>query len=185
MRKFLFVATLFLGVLSVQAQEKVMDILMADGTSVRTRLAELQQISFLTLDNDSQGMLVKTLGGETTPVLFETHPVVTASGGRLIVKSSSADDIEFEISDIAEIRFGDAAGGAGIRIPQGFTFVLQDDGAVLRNIPATITPRVYSIDGRLLPAPPVMGGELRLNRETLGAGTFIVKVSTFSAKIQL
>lgn len=77
MRKILVVATLFLGVLSVQAQEKVMNVQKKDGTSAQTRVAELKQISFLTVDEGGQGLLVKTLGGETAAVLFEAHPVVT------------------------------------------------------------------------------------------------------------
>ena len=63
MRKILFVATLFLCVLSVQAQDKepVMDILKTDGTSTRTRVADLKQISFLTVDEGAQNLLSSTM----------------------------------------------------------------------------------------------------------------------------
>jgi hypothetical protein len=44
---------------------------------------------------------------------------------------------------------------------------------------------IYSIDGRSLPTPSFSNGELRLSRATLGTGIFIVKVGTFSTKIQL
>ncbi len=184
MRKILVVATLFLGVLSGQAQEKVMNIQKTDGTTAQTRVADLKQISFLTVDEGGQGLLVKTTGGETTAVLFETNPVVTISDGKLIVKSSSADAVEFEITDITEILFGDASDASAISKLEGFACVLQDGGVLLRGIPTGVKPRVFSIDGRSFPTPPFMGDELRLTRATLGTGIFIVKVGTFSTKIQ-
>lgn len=184
MRKTLAVATLFLGVLSGKAQEKVMNILKTDGTSTQTRVADLKQISFLTVDEGGQGLLIKTLGGETAAVLFETNPVVTISSGKLTVKSSSADAVEFEITDIAEILFGEASDATAISELKGFACVLQNGGALLRGIPKGIKPHVYSLDGRSIPTPPFSNGELQLNRATLGTGIFIVKVGTFSTKIQ-
>lgn len=185
MRKILIAVALSFGALSVQAQEKVMNIQKADGTCVQTRVADLKQISFLTVEEGGQGLLVKTLGGQTAAVLFETNPVVTVSSGKLVVKSSSADAVEFEISDIAEIQFGDASDETAISRHEGFACVLQEGGALLRGIPQGTVARVYSLDGRCLPTPPCHGGELRLSRATLGAGIFIVKVGTFSTKIQL
>ena len=184
MRKTLVVATLFLGVLSGKAQEKVMNILKTDGTSTQTRVADLKQISFLTVDEGGQGLLIKTLGGETAAILFKTNPVVTISSGKLTVKSSSADAVEFEITDIAEILFGEASDPTAIRELKGFACVLQNGGALLRGIPKGIKPHVYSLDGRSIPTPPFSNGELQLNRATLGTGIFIVKVGTFSTKIQ-
>ena len=185
MRKILVIATLFLGALSVQVQEKVMKVMKKDGTSAQTRVADLSQITFLTLEEGGQGLLVKTLAGETAAVPFETHPVVTISNGKLIVKPSSADAVEFEISDISEILFGDTSDATAISDLKSFACVLQDGGALLRGIPKGVKPRVYSLDGRRLTTPPVRGGELRLNRATLGAVIFIVKVGKFSTKIQL
>ena len=185
MRKILIVTMLFLGVLSGQAQEKVMKVMKKDGTSAQTRVADLKQISFLTLEEGGQGLLVKTVDGETAAVLFETKPVVTASNGKLIVKPSSSDAVEFEIADIAEIQFGDASNSTAIGELKSFSYVLQDCGALLRGIPKDVKPRVYSLDGRCLPTPPVQGGELRLSRATLGTGVFIVKVGKFSTKIKL
>ena len=122
MRKFIVLATLSLAALSGQAQdapqqvrfgasasEKVMNILKTDGTCTQTRVADLSQISFLTVDEGGQGLVVKTLGGETAAVLFETNPIVTISNGKLIVKPSSDEAVEFEITDIAEILFRKAS----------------------------------------------------------------------------
>lgn len=184
MRKILVGATLFLCALSGQAQEKVMNIQKMDGTNTRTRVADLSQISFLTLDGKGQGLLVKTLDDEMAAVLFETSPVVTVSSGKLIVKSSSSNTIEFEISDIAEIQFGDASEVTAITELKGFSCVLQDNGVALRDIPKGIKPRIYTLDGRSVPTPPFQNGELRLNHATLGKGIFILKVGEFSTKIQ-
>ena len=185
MRKIFVIATLFLGALSGQAQEKVMNVLKMDGTSTQTRVAELKQISFLTVEEGGQGLLVKTMGGETAAVLFETNPVVTVSSGKLIVKTGSADALEFEITDIAEILFGDASDASAINELKGFSCVLQDGAILLQDIPQGVTPRVYSLDGRSLPTPSFSNGQLRLSRATLGSGIFIVEVGSFSSKIRL
>ena len=185
MRKFLLVATLFASALAGQAQETVMNTHKKDGTTTQTRAAELKQISFLTVDEGGQGLIVTTLGGETATVLFEAKPVVTVGSGKLIIKPSAADAVEFEISDIKEIRFGDASDGDAVSTPRGFDFVVQEGGALLRGLPKGVKPRVYTLDGRSLPTPPVRGGELRLSRSSLGSGVFIVKAGSFSAKIKL
>lgn len=185
MRKILVLATLLLVAMSSQAQEKVMKVLKKDGTCTQTRVADLKQISFLTVDEGGQGLLVKRLSGETVTVLFETKPVVTVSDGKLIVKPTSSEAVELEISDIAEIMFGEASDPSSISEVEGFSYILQDRSALLKGIPRGVKPLVYSLDGHSLPTPNVVRGELRLSRATLGTGTFIVKVGKFSTKIQL
>lgn len=184
MRKILLAVTLLLCAFSCKAQEKVINIQKTDGTASQTRVVELDEISFLTVEQGGQGLMVKTLGGETVGVLFETNPVVTITNGKLRVKSS-AETVEFEITDIAEITFGDAREYTAITPVRDFSYVLQDGGALLRGIPEGVKPRVYTVDGRSIPAPAVAGGELQLNRSTLGSGVFIIKVGSFATKIKL
>ena len=159
-----------------------MNVQKTDGTTAQARVADLKQISFLTVDPGNQGLLIKTLGGETANVLFETNPVVTISNGKLTVKSSSASPMVFEIVDIAEIVFGKES--TAINDLKGFACVLEEGAVLLRGIPNGAKPHVFSLDGRSLPTPPFQGDELRLNRSTLGTGIYIVKVGTFSTKIQ-
>ena len=92
MRKILLVTTLFLGVLSSQAQEKVMTVQKKDGTSARTRVADLTQISFLTVDGIDEVMLEKlannavlrTKVNEVEEILFaDTAYNLNSSGNRL------------------------------------------------------------------------------------------------------
>ena len=182
--KILFAATLFLCALAGQAQEKVMNVLKTDGTTAQTRVADLKEIGFLTIDEGGKGLTVKTLGGETASVLFEANPAVTVSEGKLNIKPKAADAIEFEIDEIAEIVFGEVSDATAIKGTEGFAFVLQEGGAVLRGIPDGTMPLVYSIDGRRLPTPSFSNGEMRLNRATLGPGIYIVKVGTFSTKVK-
>lgn len=184
MRKTFVITTLLLATLTGHAQEKVMNILKTDGTTAQTRVADLKQISFLTVEEGGQGLLVNTQGGETVRILFETNPVVTISNEKVSVKST-AETVEFEITDIAEIMFGDATDPAGISTLKGFECVMQDGGALLRGIPEGVKPRIYSVDGRSIPTPTLTNGELRLNRTTLGTGIYIIKVGTFSTKIKL
>ena len=185
MRKTLVVASLLLGSLAAQAQEKVMNIQRADGTIAQTRVADLKQISFLALDAGTQGLLVKTSSGETTAVLFDTNPVVTVGNGALTITPDSTEAMTFEIADIAEIVFGDTPSSITLSKQQGVTCIWQASGVLLRGIPQGVKPRVYSIDGHSLPAPALHNGELRLSRATLGTGIFIVKVGTFTTKIRL
>ena len=117
-------------------------------------------------------------------VLFETNPVVTVASGSLSIQPSSEDAIQFEIADIAEIVFGDASSATPVNELKGFAFVLQDGGALLRGIPQGVKPHIFTIDGRSLPTPPFRDGELRLSRETLGSGVFIVRVGTFATKVR-
>lgn len=185
MRKTLLLVSLFLGILHSQAQEQVMNIWKTDGTSTQTRVADLKQISFLRVDGANQGMQVKTLGGETVAVLFETEPIVTVASGTLVIKPDSTEALEIEISDIAEIRFGDMPNSITSSQAKTLSCIMQDDGALISGISKGITPRVYSTDGRRLPVPPVSNGQLRLDRSTLGTGIFIVKVGSLSTKIML
>lgn len=185
MKKIFVVAVLLLAALSGSAQEKVMTVQKKDGTSADTRVADVKEISFLAVEAGSQGVLVKTQSGETAAVRFEANPVVTVANGKLNVRSSDADAMVFEISDVAEILFGDASEGMAIKAPEGLAFVVQEGGALLRGIPKGVKPRIYTMDGRCLPTPPLQGDELRLNRATLGAGIFIVKVGSFATKIRV
>ena len=184
-KKTLAGAALLLLSLAGQAQEKVMNILKTDGTSTQTRVADLKQISFLTVDEGGQGIMVTTLSGATAAVLFDTNPVVTVSKSKLVITPSTSDAVEFEIADIAEIQFGETSDPTAISTPKGFSWVLQDGGALLRDIPEGAEVRVFALDGRCLPAPSPRGGELLLDRATLGSGIFVVKVGDFSAKIRL
>ena len=77
MRKIFFVATLFVGLLSAQAQqaprskvrlnakasEPFMKIKKTDGTSSQTRMADLKQISFQSVEDNSEVMLEKLTNG--------------------------------------------------------------------------------------------------------------------------
>ena len=185
MRKILVVAALLLGTLSGLAQEKVMNVQKKDGTKDQTRVADLERMSFLTVEEGGQGLLVKTVGGETAAVRFEAHPVVTVSDGKLKIENNQVDGLEFEITDIAEILFGDASDSESIGEIEGFSYVLQKHGLLLRGIPEGVKPRIYALDGRCLPTPSINNGQLLLSRATLGNGIFIVKVGTFSTKIKL
>ena len=169
MRKTLFAALLSLCAFAGNAQEKVMNIVKTDGTRIQTRVEELKQISFLTVSEGGEGLVVKTIGGGTASILFEESPVVTIQKGKLTIKPKTTDAVEFEITDIEEIVFG---------------IILQNGGALLKGIPEGTEPRIYTIDGRTVPTPPLHNGELRLSRNTLGTGIFIVKVGTFSTKIK-
>lgn len=185
MKKLFFLLSLLLTAGLTYAQETVMNVQKTDGTTSQTRVADLDEISFLTVQQGGQGLIVKTIGGETVGVLFETNPVVSIARNKLTVKYDPSVKTEFEISNIQEILFGDASEFTGIKPVKSFSFVLQDGGAVIRDIPEGVIPQICTIDGRVLPTPQISGNELRLTRESLGSGVFVLKVGSFSTKIKL
>jgi len=63
MRQIFIVVTLFFGILSGQAQEKVLNVVKKDGTNSQTRVADVKQISFLNGDEDNQLMLKTLVNG--------------------------------------------------------------------------------------------------------------------------
>lgn len=183
MKRHFSILALFFGILSGYAQEKVMNIQKNDGTCVQTRVADLSQITFLTVREDNQGLQIKTLGGEVATVLFEGNPVLTVSDEKLTIKSSGKDALTFEIADIKEIVFCDTQSSLSSSKAECISCVVQKDGILFRGIPREAVPYICTLDGRGLPSPSVHNGEMKLNRATLGAGVFIVKIDGFSSKI--
>lgn len=185
MKNLLIISALMLASLPGMAQEKVMVVQKTDGTDSRIRVADLDRISFLSIDDSSRGISVKKTDGSTTSVLFSSKPVITIANSKLIVKPSAADPTEIELDDIDEIAFGDNLDAIDMTGSDSPAIEIASDGIIVRGIPAYAEPEVYSLDGRSLPAPKSVNGEMKLNRTTLGSGFFIVKAGSFSAKIKL
>ena len=161
-----------------------MNILMADGSSSQIRVAELSEISFLSVNDRKDCLLLSTKASGEVKILFESHPVITASRGKLqITLSSPSDTMEYEISDIAEIRFSDSASVNSIKRIPGFSMVVRQ--VLIRGIPQGVVPQAYTIDGISVPLPGISNGELMLSREALGRGVYVLKVGAFTTKIKL
>ena len=91
MRKILVVATLFLGTLSGQGQEKVMDVRKTNGTSTRTPVADLRQISFLNAEDTTMitrltnGAIFRTDVNEVEEITFaDTLYNLNSTGYRIL-----------------------------------------------------------------------------------------------------
>lgn len=189
MRKSIAFAAAALCALAVHGQEKTLCVQKTDGTCTLTRVAELSRISFLSVGDQGRQLVVRTTGdaGPVT-VELEDQPELTVAEGRLVVASRKAGEpVEIEIDNIAEIRFsqggtgiGDAGSGA-----QGITCVLQRGAALFRGIPEGAAVRVCTADGRSVAVPACPGGEMRLSRELLGRGIYIVRIGAFTTKITL
>ena len=119
MRKIYFVATLFLGVLSGQAQDKepVMNILKTDGTNTKTRVADLKQISFLSADEGVQEL----------------------EGNTMIMKFNNGAVFRNEVNEVEEITFADTTynfNSTGFRILEAGDLCWPED----RLLPIFLTP---------------------------------------------
>lgn len=186
MKKPLAIATLALCALVANAQEKTMCIHKTDGTYALTRVAELTKISFLSIDDPGKGLIVVTSVADPVSVLFEQQPEVTVSDGKLIVTSkSAANNVEIEIDNVTELKFGTPASLSIPDADMGIVCVLQPGAALFRSIPDGVAAEICSIDGRTMPAPAIANGELKLSADTLGAGIYIVRIGTFTAKVTL
>ncbi len=187
MKKLLAMATLALCTLSGFAQtEKTMCVQKTDGTYALTRVAELSKISFLSIGDPGKGLIVSTSVAEPVGVFFEDSPEVTVSAGKLIVASkSAASPVEIEIDNITEITFGTPASVSAPGRDSGIVCVLQSGAALFKGIPEGRVAEICGVDGRIVPAPAVTGGELRLDSDSLGKGIFIVRIGTFTTKVTL
>lgn len=187
MKKLYISAAMLLGVLAVNAQEKTMRVHNADNTYTLTRVSELSKISFLSIADKDRGVIVKTVNSEPVTVLFDKQPVISMEDGSMTVTSQSADSpVTIQINDISEIKFGTPTPTSitGTTV-KGVTCELLPGAALFRGIADGVRPMVCTIDGRILSAPSCDGGEMRLSRENVGAGIFIVRIGTFTTKITL
>ena len=119
MRKIYFVATLFLGILSVHAQDKepVMNILKTDGTNTKTRVADLKHISFFTVDEGVQELERSTM----------------------ILKFNNGAVFRNDVNEVEEITFADTTynfNSAGFRIMEAADLCWPED----RLLPLFLTP---------------------------------------------
>lgn len=186
MKKLLAIVTLALCAFIANAQEKTMCIHKTDGTYALTRVAELNKISFLSIDDPGKGLIVVTSVSDPVEVLFEQQPEVTVADGKLIVTSkSAADNVEIEIDHVNELRFGTSASLSIPDADMGIVCVLQTGAAMFRSIPDGMAAEICRIDGRTVASPSITGGELKLSADTLGAGIYIVRIGTFTAKVTL
>ncbi len=186
MKKCIIISAFILSALSGMAQEKVMNVHKADGSSSSLRVADLKNISFLTVDKDNTSLSIKKTDGKTTTILFESNPVMTISDGTLLIRSSAPEPTEIGIADIAEIAFGDGSNSINkVDKDDDLVCVVYDNGVTLRGIPTDVAPMIYTIDGRRIATPDCQDGELKLSRATLGGGIFIVKIGSFATKIKL
>ncbi len=186
MKKLLAIATLALCALVANAQEKTMRVQKTDGTYALTRVAELTKISFLSINDPGKGLIVATSVSDPVVMLFEQQPEVTVSDGKLVVASkSAADNVEIELENVTEIRFGTPASLSAPNTDMGIVCVLQPGAAVFKSISDGIAVEICRIDGRTVPAHAITDGELKLSGDTLGAGIYIVRIGAFTAKVTL
>lgn len=190
MKKIHALALLALCTTGMNAQEKAMRVQMTDDSYTLTRVSELSKISFLSIADHYKGVIVDTKEGEPVTVLFDARPVLTMKNGSLVMTSDAADSqLTIAIDDISEIRFGTATptsiDGTAAATTSGVTCVFGQGAALFRGIPEGIRPTVCTADGRNVPVDVCSGGEMRLSRETVGTGIFIVRIGSFTTKITL
>ncbi len=186
MKKLLAIAALALCALVANAQEKTMRVHKTDGTCALTRVAELTKISFMSIDDPGKGLIVVTSGSDPVAMLFEQQPEITVGDGKLIVTSkSAADNVEVELDNVNEIKFGVPASLSTPGTDTGIVCVLQPGAAVFKFIPDGAVVEICRIDGSAVPVCSITDGELKLSGDTLGAGIYIVRIGTFTAKVTL
>ena len=117
MKKFFSAAILSLFALTGMAQEKVIDIQKKDGTTTRTRVADLKQISFYPLDKDDQS--------QQPSIMF--------------MKLANGALMRNNMDDVRDITFADATfniNSAGFRIMESGDLYWPED----RLLPVFLQP---------------------------------------------
>lgn len=157
-----------------------------DGTYALTRAAEIDKITFLSIADPDKVLIVATATADPIAVLMKNQPEVTILQGKLLVSSKFDDTpVEIEINDITEIKFGETTSLSAPGKSEGIVCMLQPGAALFRDIPKGLNAQVCTVDGRSVPVPACVNGELRLSREAIGTGIYIVRIGTFTTKITL
>ena len=179
------VTALVMSVLAMNGQDKTMHVQNQDGTYASTRVAELAKISFISVADQGKGMIISSTTSAPVKMLFEERPEVTVSGSKIVFTTQSSTPLEMEMSDITDIRFGEAASLTATEQNEGIECVLGAGSATFRGVACDATVAIYTVDGRRVAAPSVSGGEMTLSRNTLEAGIYIVHIGNFTTKITL
>lgn len=134
----------------------------------------------------SSALIVTPVSGEAVRFVFEQEPEVSFVGSKLHVKTNEAGrTAEFEMDDIESLSFDTASGAAAAEAPgSGIVCTHRGESVVFSNIPEGTAAAVYTPDGKVV-MTAVAGGELTLDRSSLGAGLYIVRIGAFAAKVKL
>lgn len=116
-----------------------------------------------------KALVVHQKSGGTVEFAFSTQPVVTYSGGNLVVATSETT-VEYPLSDVEKFTFNEAT-----------------DAVERITAAANVAPQptlIYGVDGVLMRTlKPVADGSTPATLNGLPAGTYIIKNGTTKFKV--
>ncbi len=186
-KTFLTCLLLLLGSLSASAQQRMIRLHNADGTSTVASVGDINKMTFLSPGVDSRELTVVQTGGAQLKVNFINEPSIAFSEETLVVSSVGQDQpVTIEFDNLVEMTIGSAtaihdvdAGKSEIKCS------LSANEAVFTGISKGNKVMVYSQDGKLESIRQPQAGEVRLNRGTLSVGIHIVRIGRTVFKIHL
>lgn len=186
-RVLLFAAALSAALWTTASENRMIRLHNADGTSTVLCTDDVRKISFLAPDVDDKGITMHFTDGRFVTVYFCDEPSVSFGDGSVTLSSAGGESpVAVSFEDVAALTLGelasvcapgDAATGIGCRVlPEEVIFSGVPDGGVAE---------VFAVDGRVEGIYPAAAGEIVVQHNRLGAGTHIVRIGTFSVKINL
>ncbi len=186
--KNLFACLLLMwGFLPASAQQRMIRLHNADGTSTVASVGDINKISFLSPGVDSRELTVVQTGGAQIKVNFINEPSVAFNDGVLVLSSIGQEQpVTIEFDNLVEMTIGSATAIHGIDAGKSEVKCSLSAGeAVFTGIPKGCKVMVYSQDGKLESIRKPQSGEARLNRSTLPIGIHIVRIGGTVFKIHL
>lgn len=148
-------------------------------------MALLLMVIPLTEASESGGLQIELLSDEPVTFLFESQPEVSFAGDKLMVKSNdSSEPVQFEIDNVASIKFTKTSGIDDIASAAGITVSNTFDSIIFGNLPDDSQVIVYSLDGRAI-VNLRASGEYIFSKNSVNHGIYIVKINSFTTKISI
>ncbi len=169
------------------AQQRMVRLHNADGTSTVASVGDINKISFLSPGVDSRELTVVQKGGAQLKVNFINEPTIAFADGVLVLSSIGQDEpVTISFDNLVEMTIGSTTAIHGISANVGeIKCSLSAGEAVFTGIPKGNKVMVYSQDGKLESIHQPQSGEMRLSRGIVPVGIHIVRIGGSVFKIHL
>lgn len=131
------------------------------------------------------GFCVVTNGGYTVGYVFTDEPVWTFEGENLVITTVEGS-VEYPMSEVAQIVFGDNAPVSGLtEVSVDELIRVNHDGVELAGFAANTVVSVYNLQGQQVATYRTgEAGSLNLSLDGLDQGIYIIKANKSTIKIK-
>lgn len=140
--------------------------------------------SFATVRADGKALIVERQNGTKTTFILAEQPELTFADKALHI-SVSGKSTDFEIGDVKQFYFGDAATDIAAPQADGLRVVCQsDDKIVIEGVGAHAVVQLFALNGtRLTGHASVADGRAEVTLTSLPKGIYLIKINQQTFKI--